>query len=79
MQAAMIIDQADVDLVAARDGEEPGSKVVIKLDELPGDTFTSEVIEISKRESTNSPRELSHKTGGELQTKTDANSGVEAR
>jgi putative peptide zinc metalloprotease protein len=77
MQVNMIIDQADIDMVAARNDEEPGSKVVIKLDELPGDTFTSEVIGISKHDLKATPRELSHKTGGDLQTKTDPTSGVE--
>jgi putative peptide zinc metalloprotease protein len=77
MQANMIIDQADIDMVAAQDGNKPGSKVVIKLDELPFESYTSEVIGISKRDMKNTPRELSHKTGGDLQTKTDPTSGVE--
>jgi putative peptide zinc metalloprotease protein len=77
MQAALVIDQSDVDMVAARNGEEPGSKVVVKLDELPGDTFTSEITEISKLDLKFSPRELSHKSGGDLQTKTDPTTGAE--
>jgi putative peptide zinc metalloprotease protein len=77
MQANLIIDQADVDLVAVRHGEEKGSKVVIKLDEMPFDTFTSDVTGIAPKELSNTPREMSHKTGGELQTKTDAITGVE--
>jgi putative peptide zinc metalloprotease protein len=77
MQAALVIDQADVDLVAPRVGDQPGSKVVVKLDELPGDTFTTDVIEISRKDMSVSPREMSHKTGGELQTKTDPTTGVE--
>lgn len=77
LQANLVIDQADVDLVSTRTPTEPGSKVVIKLDELPHDTFDSDVIEISKHELTVSPREMSHKTGGDLQTKTDQSTGVE--
>jgi putative peptide zinc metalloprotease protein len=50
---------------------------VVKLDELPGDTFTTDVIEISRKDMSVSPREMSHKTGGELQTKTDPTTGVE--
>lgn len=70
LQASLVIDQGDVDLVAK------GGRVVIKLDEYPGDVFYSEITEISQTPMTATPRELSHKTGGELQTKTDA-SGVE--
>ena len=77
MQANMIIDQADIELVAAKTDESPGSHVVIKLDELPSDTFTSEVIGISKKDMKNTPRELSHKSGGDLQTKTDPTTGTE--
>jgi putative peptide zinc metalloprotease protein len=77
MQAALVIDQADVDMVAARNGEEPGSKVVVKLDELPGETYSSEIIGISKLDLKFSPRELSHKSGGDLQTKTDPTTGAE--
>ncbi len=70
MQAALVIDQADVDLIAK------GGKAVIKLDELPGDVFYSKIASISQIPLTAAPRELSHKSGGDLQTKTDA-SGVE--
>jgi len=77
MQANLVVDQADVDLVAVRRGDEPGSKVVIKLDELPFDTFTSDVTAIAPKDLSTTPRELSHKTGGELQTKTDTTTGVE--
>jgi len=70
MQAALVIDQSDVDLVAE------GGKAVIKLDELPGDVFYSKIASISQIPLTAAPRELSHKSGGDLQTKTDA-SGVE--
>ena len=70
MQAALVIDQADVDLIAK------GGKTVIKLDELPGDVFYSDIASISQIPLTAAPRELSHKSGGDLQTKTDA-SGVE--
>jgi putative peptide zinc metalloprotease protein len=70
MQAALVIDQSDVDLIAK------GGKAVIKLDELPGDVFYSNIASISQIPLTAAPRELSHKSGGDLQTKTDA-SGVE--
>ncbi len=70
MQAALVIDQADIDLV------DIGQPVVVKLDELPGDTYKSEITEISKVELKVSPREMSHRTGGDLQTKTDQQ-GVE--
>jgi putative peptide zinc metalloprotease protein len=66
MQAALVIDQADIEFVAV------GRPVTINLDELPGDRFSSKITEISKLDLKYSPRELSHKTGGELDTKTDA-------
>ncbi|HEX3998444.1 MAG TPA: biotin/lipoyl-binding protein [Pirellulales bacterium] len=67
MEAALVIDQSDIDLVA------PGGKVVVKLDELPGDVFYSKVSKISQTPMSFVPRELSHKSGGDVQTKTDAN------
>ncbi len=66
MQAALVIDQADIEFVAV------GRPVTINIDELPGDRFSSKITEISKLDLKYSPRELSHKTGGELDTKTDA-------
>jgi putative peptide zinc metalloprotease protein len=66
MQAALVIDQADIDLVA------PGGKAIIKLDELPGDVFYSQIASVSQIPLTAAPRELSHKAGGDLQTKTDS-------
>ncbi len=76
MQAALVIDQSDVDLVASKTEQHNGSWVTIKLDEMPGDTFSSQVVDISRMDLKQSPRELSHKYGGDLQTKTDA-AGVE--
>ena len=68
MQAALVIDQADIEFVAV------GRPVTInRADELPGDRFSSKITEISKLDLKYSPRGLSHKTGGDLDTKTDAN------
>ncbi len=70
MQAKLVIDQSDADLVAK------GQPVSIKIDELPGDRFKSEIVKISQQKMKAGSKQLSHKTGGELQTKTDA-SGAE--
>ncbi len=71
MQAELVIDQSDIDLVAAGK-KEKASSVTVNLDELPGASFSSYVTEISPRSMHETPQELSHKSGGELQTKTTA-------
>lgn len=70
MEAILVIDQSEIDFI------DVGQKVVLKLEELPGMTFESEITEISKSDLKVSPRHLSNKAGGELATKTDE-SGVE--
>jgi len=71
MEALLVIDQDDIDFVAA------GQDVEIKLDELPHDTFTGTIDKISEEEMEFSPKRLTAKAGGELSTKTDPESGVE--
>jgi putative peptide zinc metalloprotease protein len=70
MEAILIIDQADVDFI------HHGQATDIKLDQLPGDTFHSEIAEISNLDLKVTPRQLSNKAGGSIATKTDP-SGVE--
>jgi putative peptide zinc metalloprotease protein len=71
LEAIVVIDQADRNLIRK------GQRVEIKIDELPHDTFSSHVAEIAESELKVSPQRLSSKSGGELATKTDPNSGVE--
>ncbi len=71
MEALLVIDQADIDFVL------PGQDVEIKLDELPHDTFLGTIDKISEEEMEVSPKRLSAKSGGELSTETDPESGVE--
>ena len=71
MEALLVIDQDDIDFVAA------DQNVEIKLDELPHDTFTGTIDKISEEEMEFSPKRLTAKAGGELSTKTDPESGVE--
>jgi putative peptide zinc metalloprotease protein len=71
MEAILIIDQADRNFVRK------GQEVEIKLDELPHDTFESEVVEIANVELENAPRSLTTKAGGDLPTITDPKTGIE--
>ena len=69
MQADIIIDQSDVEFVTV------GQSVDLKLDQLPGESFSSRIEQVGPQLKV-SPKQLSHKQGGQLVTKTDAG-GVE--
>ena len=66
LEAILIIDQSDIEFV----GE--GQQVAIFVEHLPGREFESRVEQISRMEMKDSPRNLSSKTGGKLDTRTDA-------
>ncbi|MHC4401345.1 MAG: hemolysin D [Planctomycetota bacterium] len=81
MEAILVIDQDDVDFVAA------GQEVEIKLDELPHDTFLDHQLD-GKRvnltidkvasDALKTPsRRMGTKSGGDLPTETDPDTGVE--
>jgi putative peptide zinc metalloprotease protein len=71
LEALLVIDQADIDLVdeVTWDGEEPPVK--LQLDAYPGITLTSRVIEVSRVEMKETPISLSTAAGGQLDTKRD--------
>ena len=71
MEALLVIDQADIDFVLR------GQEVEVKLDKLPHDTFVGTIDKISEEEMEYSPKRLSSKSGGDLSTQTDPESGVE--
>jgi putative peptide zinc metalloprotease protein len=62
-EAILIIDQADMDFVQRQ------QTVSIKLDELPDQTFTGTISDISNTDLKIAPQALSHKNGGALTTK----------
>jgi putative peptide zinc metalloprotease protein len=70
LEAVLIIDQADIELVRE------GQPAYVKLDSHAGITFTTNVVEIAKRDLKVTPASLSHQAGGELATKTDS-SGIQ--
>lgn len=65
-QAAIVLDQADVDFVRK------GDQVEILLDALAEETLRGTIAETALGELRESPRRLSHKSGGELATKSEA-------
>ncbi|MCE9606431.1 MAG: hypothetical protein K8U03_16170 [Planctomycetia bacterium] len=65
-QAAIVLDQEDVDFVR------PNDRVEILLDALPEETLHGTVAEIALGELRESPRRLSNKSGGELATKAES-------
>jgi putative peptide zinc metalloprotease protein len=71
LEAILIIDQGDIDYV------HKGQTVDVKLDALPHDTLHSQIEEIAHAELKATPQRLSSKTGGDLATQTDKNTGVE--
>jgi len=66
LEAILVIDQSDIEFVGN------GQNVEIFVEHLPGRQFESRVDQISRMEMKNSPRNLSSKTGGNLDTRTDA-------
>jgi putative peptide zinc metalloprotease protein len=65
LDAALVIDQGDMDFVR------PGQKVELKLDALPGDTFDTDIVELSYEKLLYAPKQLSNKAQGEIETTTD--------
>jgi putative peptide zinc metalloprotease protein len=70
MKATLVIDQADIEFV------QPGQRVRIQLDELPGERLRGTIKSMALDPLKVSPKQLSNKAGGELATETDP-SGVE--
>jgi putative peptide zinc metalloprotease protein len=77
LEAILVVDQADIELVdeAMRDGKQP--EVILQLDAYPGETLTSRVVEVAKVELEVTPEGLSSQVGGELDTKVDTTTGVQ--
>ena len=69
-EAVLVIDQDDLEFV------HEGDSVDLKLDELPSRTFSSQIVEIARKDLQFTPRSLSNKSGGDVITKTDE-SGAE--
>jgi putative peptide zinc metalloprotease protein len=65
MDAALVIDQGEMDFVRI------GQEVEIKLDALPGDTFESNIEELSYEKLIYASKVLSNKAQGEVETTTD--------
>lgn len=66
MQANLVIDQSEIEFIRE------SQSVDLKLDQLPHDTFRSQIAEIARLDLKFSPRALSNKAGGELATRTDS-------
>lgn len=66
LQATLVIDQADVELVSI------GQEVEIQLDALPGQTLPGRIEEVAENDLLLAPRQLSTRRGGELETQSDA-------
>lgn len=66
LKAVLVIDQSDIELIRA------GQTVEIQLDAFAGRLLRGTIGEISGCELVHSPGNLSHKTGGQLTTRTDA-------
>ncbi len=67
--AILVVDQSDIESIHL------DQKVKVMLDESPGKIYDGEITEISPEEMKALPKQLSNKSGGSLETKTDE-SGV---
>jgi putative peptide zinc metalloprotease protein len=68
-QAVVVVDQEDVEFL------EVGCAADILVDAIPGTVFAGRVEEIALGELLDAPRRLSHKSGGDLSTKSDSGDG----
>ena len=71
MEAILVIDQADIEFVAA------DQRVDLKLQELPHNTLQGKISEVANIDLKITPQRLSSKAGGDLVTMTDPDSGIE--
>jgi hypothetical protein len=71
LEAVMVIDQTDRNLI------EEGQDVDIKLEGFPSVTLHSAIKEIAQSSLKVTPKRLSTKSGGELPTKTNPQTGAE--
>lgn len=65
LEATLAIDQSEVEFVR------PGQTVDLVLDQLPTERFASRIDRLARVDMEVSPQSLSHKSGGELVTRTD--------
>ncbi len=77
MKAMLVIDQTDIELVRPLMRDDKGPNVEIKLDELPHDVFDSQIAAIAENRLRVAPRRLAAKSGGELATMTNPETGAE--
>ncbi|MCH5377683.1 MAG: hypothetical protein JJ992_27310, partial [Planctomycetes bacterium] len=75
VEADLVIDQADIDLLhqAMADGVEP--KVELQLDAFAGVTLNSRVVDVARIEMKAAPATLSSRVGGDVNTKQDQQTG----
>jgi putative peptide zinc metalloprotease protein len=66
LEAVLTIDEASLDFVRV------GQAVDVGLDDLPGERLTTTLATLSAEQLDFAPAALSHKSGGELVTRTDA-------
>jgi len=71
LEAVMVVDQADRNIIRE------GQAVDIKLEGFPSTTLHSQIAEVAEEGLKVSPQRLSSKSGGELATKTDPQTGAE--
>lgn len=77
LDAILILDHTDVEFVREMLHDDLHPKIEIKLDQLPGDVFQSEIEEIGSEEIRAVSKRLSASSGGEVPTKPDPKTGTE--
>ena len=77
MKAMLVIDQTDIELVRPLLRADGGPKVEIKLDELPHDVLDTQIASIASDSLKVAPRRLASKSGGDLATATNPETGME--
>jgi putative peptide zinc metalloprotease protein len=75
LEALLVIDQADIDLVDASMAQDRKLDVKLEVDAYPGRTLNGQVEQVARVELKDVPDSLSSQAGGRLETKTDR-SGV---
>ena len=65
LEAVLVIEQDDIEFIREE------QSVAIKINEIPGWTYHSQIMEIAKNDMKITPRSLSQKGGGEVVSKQD--------
>ena len=76
LEALLVVDQADIDLVGAVMSKDSKPLVKLESDAYPGRSLTSRVVQVARVELKDVPTSLAAQAGGRLETRVDRSGAV---